>query len=162
MLIRIVAVGQRMPAWVDAAAADYLKRMPDELRTELVAIRAEPRGDGSRQVQAGKVPAILEREAERIRQKLPARARLVVLDERGEDLSTTALAQRLGRWQQSGEPVAIVIGGPDGLAADLKSEARECLRLSSLTLPHGLARVLLAEQLYRAWSINSLHPYHRE
>ena len=104
----------------------------------------------------------MTREAERLRAKIPPRARMVVLDERGDDLRTTALAQRLQRWQQAAEPVAIRIGGPDGLGASLKASAHERIRLSSLTLPHALVRVLLAEQLYRAWSINAGHPYHRE
>ena len=102
------------------------------------------------------------REAQRIRAQLPARCRLVVLDERGEDLATTALAQRLAAWQLEAAPVAIVIGGPDGIAPELRAQADQTLRLSSLTLPHALVRVLLAEQLYRAWSINAQHPYHRE
>ncbi|NLD53161.1 MAG: 23S rRNA (pseudouridine(1915)-N(3))-methyltransferase RlmH, partial [Burkholderiaceae bacterium] len=92
----------------------------------------------------------------------PERCHLVILDERGADLTTMAFAERLRAWQLQASPVAIVIGGPDGIDADLRAAARETLRLSSLTLPHGLARVLLAEQLYRAWSVNAQHPYHRE
>ena len=160
MLVRIVAVGQRMPAWVDAATADYLKRLPAEIRAELCAVKAEARGSDARKPAANR--ALLAREAQRIRAQLPERCHLVILDERGADLTTMAFAERLRAWQLQASPVAIVIGGPDGIDADLRAAARETLRLSSLTLPHGLARVLLAEQLYRAWSVNAQHPYHRE
>ena len=162
MLIRIVAVGQRMPGWVDAAVTDYLKRLPPELRIECAAVRTEPRtGDAARR-SAAATATLLAREADRIRAQLPARARLIVLDERGADLTTVALAARLGAWQRDAAPVANAIGGPDGLDAGLRGDAAETIRLSSLTLPHALVRVLLAEQLYRAWSVNAGHPYHRE
>ncbi len=149
-----------MPAWVDAATADYLKRLPPEIRVELSAVKAEPRGSDARKPAASR--ALLAREAQRIRAQLPERCRLVILDERGADLTTMALAARLAAWQLAADPVAIVIGGPDGIDADFRTAAQETIRLSSLTLPHGLARVLLAEQLYRAWSVNAQHPYHRE
>lgn len=161
MLIRIVAVGHRMPGWVDAAVADYLKRLPPEIKVELSAVKAEPRGPNDSRKPAA-AQASMAREAPRIRAQLPARCKLVVLDERGEDLTTMALAQRLAAWQLEAAPVAIVIGGPDGIAPDLRAAADQTLRLSSLTLPHALVRVLLAEQLFRAWSINAQHPYHRE
>ncbi|MDO5057157.1 MAG: 23S rRNA (pseudouridine(1915)-N(3))-methyltransferase RlmH [Lautropia sp.] len=162
MQIRILAVGQRAPRWVDEAVDDYLKRFPRELNVELVAVKTETRtGDPTRRTEAA-TATLMAREAERLRARLPARARVVVLDERGDDLRTHALARRLAHWQQVGDPVAILIGGPDGLDAGLKAEAAERIRLSSLTLPHALVRVLLAEQLYRAWSINANHPYHRE
>ena len=106
--------------------------------------------------------ALMAREAQRIRTQLPARCKLVVLDERGDDLTTAALAERLVSWQRDAAPVAIVIGGPDGIDAQLRADAHQSIRLSSLTLPHALVRVLLAEQLYRAWSVNAQHPYHRE
>ncbi|MGE0803814.1 MAG: 23S rRNA (pseudouridine(1915)-N(3))-methyltransferase RlmH [Lautropia sp.] len=160
MLLRIVAVGSRMPAWVDAAVADYLKRLPVELRVELAAVKAEPRTAGRRSEAA--TAALLAREAERIRAQLPPRARVIVLDERGTDLTTVALAARLAAWQRDAAPVALLIGGADGLDPALKHDAAETLRLSSLTLPHALVRVVLAEQLYRAWSINAGHPYHRD
>jgi 23S rRNA (pseudouridine1915-N3)-methyltransferase len=160
MLIRIVAVGQRMPAWVDTAVAEYLKRLPPEIKVEMSPVKTEARGTESRKPAA--TLALMGREAQRIRTQLPARCTLVVLDERGEDLTTTALAKRLAAWQLQAAPVAIVIGGPDGIDPALRAEAHQAIRLSSLTLPHGLVRVLLAEQLYRAWSINAQHPYHRE
>ena len=156
MKLLAVAVGTRMPAWADAAFDEFARRMPRELPLELKEIRAEPRSGGK------PVEALLAAEAGRIRAALPARCRLVALDERGADLATPQLAARLRQWMESGDDVALVIGGPDGLAPDLKSAAAETLRLSSLTLPHALARVVLAEALYRAASVLKNHPYHRE
>ncbi len=156
MKLRILAVGTRMPGWVDEAWHDFAKRMPREMPLELVEIKAEPRT-------TGKPPAILmAAEANRLRAALSGRCRKVMLDERGDNLTTQALAQRLETWLGAGEDVAIVIGGPDGLDADFKKEADETLRLSSLTLPHALVRVILAEALYRAASVLKGHPYHRE
>lgn len=156
MKLLAVAVGTRLPAWADAAFAEFARRMPRELPLELKEIRAEPRSGGK------PVEALLAAEAGRIRAALPARCRLVALDERGADLATPQLAARLRQWMETGDDVALVIGGPDGLAPDLKSAAAETLRLSSLTLPHALARVVLAEALYRAASLLKNHPYHRE
>ncbi len=156
MKLLLLAVGTRMPGWVDEAYADFAKRMPRELPLELVEIKAEPRS-------VGKPAAVLmAAEAQRLRAALPPRCRRVILDERGADLTTRALAQRIENWQAGGEDVAILIGGPDGLDPALKQEAHETLRLSSLTLPHALVRVLLAEALYRATSLLKGHPYHRE
>lgn len=156
MKLLAVAVGTRLPAWADAAFAEFARRMPRELPLELKEIKAEPRSGGK------PVEALLAAEAGRIRAALPARCRLVALDERGADLATPQLAARLRQWMETGDDVALVIGGPDGLAPDLKSAAAETLRLSSLTLPHALARVVLAEALYRAASLLKNHPYHRE
>lgn len=156
MLIRIVAVGTRMPAWVQQAVDDYTGRMPADFRVEWREVRAEQRS-------AGATPAVwMAREAQRIRAALPPAATVVVLDERGTDLTTRDLSVRMQRWQHDAQPVAILIGGPDGLDPALKAEARERLRLSSLTLPHPMVRVLLSEQLYRAWSVLANHPYHRD
>lgn len=157
MRLAVLAVGQRQPAWADAAWADYVKRFPPEWRFELKALKAEPRGRGAAQCMAA--------EAARIQQALTAQGRgwrRVVLDEHGQRASTLQLAVRLREWQADGRDVAILIGGPDGLAAELKAGADETLRLSDLTLPHAFVRVLLAEALYRAWSVNAGHPYHRE
>jgi 23S rRNA (pseudouridine1915-N3)-methyltransferase len=152
----VVAVGTRMPAWVDAAWSDYTRRMPRETPLDLVEVKVEPRNSGKT------ADALLAAEASRLRLAMPSGCRLVILDERGEDLSTKQLAQRLEKWMREGEDVAIVIGGPDGLDAHFKAEARESLRVSSLTLPHALVRVILAEALYRASSLLRGHPYHRE
>ncbi len=156
MKLSVVAVGTRMPAWADEAFAEFARRMPREAPLELKEVRAEPRNGGK------PVDALLAAEAGRLRAALPARCRLVALDERGADLTTQQLAARLKAWLEAGDDVALVIGGPDGLAAEIKTAAAETLRLSSLTLPHALARVVLAEALYRAASLLKNHPYHRE
>ena len=156
MLLRVIAVGTRMPGWVDEALDTYARRMPPELKVDWKPVKAEPRDAG------GGAARCMAREAVRIREAMPAGARLVVLDERGADLDSTRLSARLVGWQQDARPVAIVIGGPDGIDPELKAPADETLRVTSLTLPHALVRVLLAEQLYRAWSIAGGHPYHRE
>jgi 23S rRNA (pseudouridine1915-N3)-methyltransferase len=156
MKIVILAVGQKQPPWVDAAVDDYLARVPAEFRVELKQLKAEPR-DG-RPDDAERCRAA---EGERLIAAVPAGATLVVLDERGKDWSTQQLAEQLGRWRDAAEQPAFAIGGPDGVAMRVRQAARLQLRLSSLTLPHALARVLLAEQLYRAWSILARHPYHR-
>jgi 23S rRNA (pseudouridine1915-N3)-methyltransferase len=144
-----------MPAWADAAFAEYAKRMPAELRLELRAVKAETRGTKS--------PAqLMAAEAARIEAAIPRGARRVCLDEHGERMTSTALAARIGAWQRDGRDAALVIGGPDGLDPALKASADETIRLSDLTLPHALVRVVVAEALYRAWSIQAGHPYHRE
>ena len=156
MKLLVVAVGTRMPGWVSAGFDEFARRMPRELPLQLVEIKAEPRTSGKT------VEAMQAAEAARIEAALPARCRRVILDERGTDLTTLALARRLEGWQADGADVALIVGGPDGLAPALKAGAHESVRLSSLTLPHALVRPLLAEALYRAWSVLRNHPYHRE
>ena len=156
MRLRVVAVGTRMPAWVVAGFDEYARRMPRETALELVEIKAEARTTGK------PVAAMMAAEAARIEAALPTRCRRVILDERGRDTTTENLAGRLEQWIAGGEDVAFIIGGPDGLDPALKATAHETLRLSSLTLPHALVRPLLAEALYRAWSVTRKHPYHRE
>ncbi len=155
MRLIVAAVGQRQPAWADAAWDDFAKRLPPECRLELKALKAEPRS-GKTAVQC------MAAEAQRFEAALPKGVRRVVLDEHGSRLSTPQLAQRLQFWLGDGRDVALLIGGPDGLDSALKATADESLRLSDLTLPHAFARVLLAEALYRAWTVTSGHPYHRE
>jgi 23S rRNA (pseudouridine1915-N3)-methyltransferase len=150
----IVAVGQRVPDWAQTAWDDYAKRFPHELKVELKAIKTEPRGSKT-------VEQLYAAERKRIEEAIPKGTRVVALDERGTSLRTTALADRLKEWQLGGGDVALVIGGPDGLAPEFRQVAHERIRLSDLTLPHAMVRVLLIEQLYRAWSINANHPYHR-
>jgi 23S rRNA (pseudouridine1915-N3)-methyltransferase len=156
MKLIIIAVGNRVPDWVDNATGEYMKRLGRDLPLELVAIRPQARSGGVTAARA------MAQEAERIRAAIPKQAYLVVMDEHGDDLTTRDLAQRLERWMQNGRDVIFVIGGADGIDPELKSAAQETLRLSSLTLPHALARVLLAEQLYRSMSLLKNHPYHRE
>lgn len=155
MKLHIVAVGHKMPGWIASGFDEYAKRMPPELRIELREVKPELRS-GSRTADS-----VMAAEQQRIEATLPKNARVVALDERGRDWTTMQLAQALPAWQQDGRDVAFVIGGADGLAPALKSRAELLLRVSSLTLPHGMVRVLLAEQLYRAWSITQNHPYHR-
>lgn len=158
MKFRIVAVGHKMPAWINTGYAEYAQRMPREARVELMEVKPAARaGSGEKSTQQW-----LAIEAERIRAALPARSRKVVLDERGKSFSTADLAHRIERWKQEGDDVAFIIGGADGTARALQQDADLLLSLSPLTLPHGLCRVLLAEQLYRAWSLMNNHPYHRE
>jgi 23S rRNA (pseudouridine1915-N3)-methyltransferase len=143
-----------MPAWVDAAFGDFAKRMPAELRLELKEVKAEPR--------AGKKAAqLMAAEAARIEAAVPRGARRVVLDEHGDRVTSAQLAARIAAWQGEGRDAALIVGGPDGIDSALKASAEETLRLSDLTLPHALVRVVVAEAIYRAWSINAGHPYHR-
>jgi 23S rRNA (pseudouridine1915-N3)-methyltransferase len=155
MKLVIVAVGHRQPGWVDDGCAEYLKRMPREAVTSVTEIKPEPRGSKTRE-------QLLAAERGRIEDVLPTSCRLVVLDEKGDDLTTLKLAQRLEHWMQDGRDIALLIGGADGIDDALKQRAAEKIRLSSLTLPHGMARLLLCEQLYRAVSVLKNHPYHRE
>ena len=155
MKLLIVAVGQRVPDWAQTAWDDYAKRFPSELKVELKAVKTEPRGSKS-------LETLYAAERERIEAAIPRGCRIVALDERGSHLTTKALADKLRHWQLEADDVALVIGGPDGLDPAFKQQAHERIRLSDLTLPHAMVRVLLIEQLYRAWSVNANHPYHRE
>lgn len=155
MRLTIVAVGQKVPDWAQTAYDDYAKRFPPELKVELKAVKTEPRGSKT-------LETLLAAERSRIEGAIARGCRIVALDERGTAVTTMALAENLKRWQLSGDDIAIVIGGPDGLDAGFKQSAHQRIRLSDLTLPHAMVRVLLIEQLYRAWSITINHPYHRE
>lgn len=145
-----------MPGWVTEAFAEYAKRMPRTARLELIEIRPEPRVEGKT------VEQMLALEARRIAAAVPVRAKKVVLDERGREYDTTTFARWLGQRIDESIDTAFILGGADGTAQVLKDEAELVMRLSAMTLPHGLARVLLAEQLYRAVSIRQNHPYHRD
>jgi 23S rRNA (pseudouridine1915-N3)-methyltransferase len=155
MKLVVVAVGQRIPDWAQTACDDYVKRFPPELRVELRAVKTAPRVSRT-------LESLYAAERQRIETAIPKGAHVVALDEHGTALTTMALAGRLKAWQMQGGDVALVIGGPDGLDPAFKRAAHERIRLSDLTLPHAMVRVLLVEQLYRAWSINANHPYHRE
>jgi len=154
-MILILAVGQRQPAWVNDAVADYLNRFPENQRPQLKEIKAEPRTTGK------PVVALLQAEAKRLRAGIPKYAVMVVLDEQGKAVTTQEFAALIERFEQTATRLVFLIGGPDGLDPKLKSESQQILRLSSMTIPHGMARVLLAEQLYRARSLLNHHPYHR-
>lgn len=155
MKLGILAVGHKLPGWVAAGCTEYTKRMPRELPLTVVEIRPEPRGSKTRE-------QLLAAEAVRLDAALQAYARVIVLDERGADLTTMALAQRLEGWMREGGDTAFVIGGADGIDETIKRRAGESIRLSSMTLPHAMARLVLCEQLYRATSVIKNHPYHRE
>jgi len=157
MKLHIIAVGHRMPDWINAGFDEYAKRMPPELRIELHEVKPEPCSSG-RTAQSTMAAEQLRIEAALLKTKA---ARIVALDERGRDWTTMQFADALPAWQRDGCNVAFLIGGANGLDARLKARADLLLRLSSLTLPHAMVRVLLAEQLYRAWSITQHHPYHR-
>jgi 23S rRNA (pseudouridine1915-N3)-methyltransferase len=154
MKLIICAVGHKMPGWVTAGFLEYAKRMPHEAVIELVEIKPEKRT-------GLKVEQLLDAEAERILAAISPRRRVIAMDERGAQWSTTELAQSVSTWMKEGGDTVFIIGGADGLAAAIKNSADEVLALSALTLPHALARILLVEQLYRAVSLIKGHPYHR-
>lgn len=155
MKVRLLTVSHKQPAWVAAGTEDYRRRLPREWGFAIVEVKPEPRTAGAdrQKVQAA--------EAARLRAAVPKGACLVALDERGEAWTTQQFAQRLQRWQQEGRDLAFLAGGADGLDPDLLAAASVRLSLSALTLPHGLVRVLLVEQLYRAAALLAGHPYHR-
>lgn len=155
MRLSIFAVGHRMPDWLADGCAEYVKRMPRELPLAVVEIKPEPRGSKTRE-------QLLAAEKVRLQQALQGYSRIVVLDERGEDLTTVKLAQKLEGWMREGGDTAFIIGGADGIDAEIKQRSDAMIRLSSLTLPHAMARLVLCEQLYRVHSVVRNHPYHRE
>lgn len=155
MKLAILAVGHKLPDWVARGCAEYIKRMPRELPLSVLEIKPEPRSGKTRE-------QLLAAEKSRLQTALPAYQRIVVLDERGDDLTTLQLAQRLEDWMRAGGDTAFIIGGADGIDEELKQRANASIRLSSLTLPHAMARLILCEQLYRAVSVVKNHPYHRE
>jgi 23S rRNA (pseudouridine1915-N3)-methyltransferase len=155
MQLVIAAVGHKMPDWIATGFTEYAKRMPPDCRLVLKEIKPVDRS-GSRSAET-----VMAMEKSRIEAVIPKGSKVVALDEHGRDLTTMQLAKNLTQWQQGGTDVTFVIGGADGLDAQFKQQADMLLRISSLTLPHGMVRVLLAEQLYRAWSITQNHPYHR-
>ncbi len=155
MQVTVIAVGHRMPDWIEAGYREYAKRMPPEWHFGLKELKPVDRS-GSKTAQT-----VMAGEASRILSVIPKNARIIVLDEHGKDYSTVQLANSMKQWQQDGRDIVFIIGGADGLDADLKKKADMLVRLSSLTLPHGMVRILLTEQLYRASTILQNHPYHR-
>ena len=156
MRISIVAVGTKMPAWVNQAVEDYSRRLPRELNLQWREIPL------ARRVRDSKPEQLREREGEQILKAIPASDKAIALDVKGKRLSTADLAQQLESWQMSGANYSLMIGGPDGLSQPCLDRADKRWSLSDLTLPHPLVRVLLCEQLYRAWTITVNHPYHRD
>jgi|SRR5690625_954774 len=155
MKLTVIAVGNRMPAWIQQGWQTYARRLPKDYALTLKEIKAEPRNAGKSTTQ------IMQAEAARIHAALPKNVISIILDERGEHLTTMDIANMLKTWHEDNQSIAFLIGGPDGLAPNLKQHAQRQWRLSSLTLAHPLARVILIEQLYRAWTILHNHPYHR-
>ena len=155
MQLIVAAVGHKMPAWIEAGFQEYAKRIPPECRLVLKEIKPIERSSGKN------AETVMAQERIRIEAALPKGGRVIALDEHGAHMTTVQLSQQLSIWQQQGGDVSFVIGGADGLDAEFKKNADMLLRLSNMTLPHGLVRVILAEQLYRAWSILRNHPYHR-
>jgi len=153
--LRILTVGHKMPDWVQLGCAEYLKRMPREMTVEIVEIKPDKRAAGKNAAQ------VQEAESKRIIEAV-GRDYLIALDEHGQEVTTLQLADRMKNWLAGGRDVSLVIGSADGLHADVKTRADWLWSLSKLTLPHGMVRVLLAEQLYRAHSVINNHPYHRE
>ena len=156
MRIRVIAVGTRLPDWAETAVQDFTRRMPRECQVEVQTVAAEPRS------KKPDTARIMRNEATRIRAKMLPGSRVVVLDEHGKPWTTRQWAQALEAWMGEGQDVSMLIGGADGLEPALRASGDPSVALSPLTLPHALARVVLAEALYRAWSLSSGHPYHRE
>ncbi len=156
MRVTILSVGHRMPAWIQEGFHEYARRMPPEVKVELVELKPEERAAGKPAERA------MALEGERLLAAVPAGATLLALDERGRSVSTQGLSVMLSEWMRDAAHPVFAIGGADGLADTVKQKAAKLLCLSALTLPHGLVRVVLAEQIYRAWSILARHPYHRE
>lgn len=155
MKLHVLAVGTRMPDWVERGWQEYARRLPADCTLKLHEIRPEPRRSGKTAAQ------LKQAEAQRIRAALVPGAQVIALDERGRSPSTAQLSQALSQWRGEGRDVVFLIGGPDGLDDGLKAQADLIWRISDLTLPHPLVRVILAEQIYRAWAIINHHPYHR-
>ncbi len=155
MKINLIAIGQKMPPWVEQGYQEYAQRMPAEARLVLKDLAPGKRGKNA------DIPRILQDECQRIQAAIPKNNRIVVLDVKGKPWSTEQLSSRLGDWMQSGQDVSLLVGGPEGLSAPCRALADERWSLSPLTFPHPLVRIILAEQIYRAWSLLRNHPYHR-
>lgn len=155
MHLRLIAVGERQPAWVEEAFKDYAARLPKAWKFHLDTISTAKRP------KSGATKQAMEAEGKSILDQIRPTDNVIVLDERGKSLSTVQLEQQLAGWLAGGRDLCFVIGGPDGLTRDVKDRADATYSLSKLTLPHGMVRVLLAEQLFRAWSMSANHPYHR-
>ena len=156
MHIRLIAVGDRQPSWVDDAFGVYSGRLPREWKFRLDRIATV------RRTKNDKSKSAMEAEGEQILARIDANEQVILLDERGKQMTSPVLAARLADWQADGRDLCFIIGGPDGVSATCRERANSIWSLSELTLPHGLARVLFAEQMYRAWSLQVGHPYHRE
>ncbi len=156
MKIHLIAVGKKMPEWVNSGFSEFSKRMPQELQINLIEITPSARN------KTMPIEKNIKEESKRIQSAIPANSKLIVLDEKGENFSSIELSNKIEGWLPMGQDIAIIIGGADGIDPMIKQRADESWSLSSFTLPHALVRVVVAEQLYRGWSILKGHPYHRE
>jgi 23S rRNA (pseudouridine1915-N3)-methyltransferase len=154
--IHLIAVGKKMPEWINTGYAEFSKRMPPELQINLIEITPSVRNKST------PIEKNIKEEGERIQSAIPTDSKLIVLDEKGKDFSSIDLSKKMEDWLPQGQDISIIIGGADGIDDHIKKQADEKWSLSSFTLPHALVRVVIAEQLYRAWSILKGHPYHRE
>lgn len=155
MHISLIAVGTKMPAWVEQGVTEYTKRLPPEIKLAIREIPLGKRGKGA------DIQRAIDGEGKQMLAAIAPQDTVIALDVQGKPWSTEQLAQNLTRWQLEGDRISLLVGGPDGLAEECLARAQQRWSLSALTLPHPLVRILLAEQLYRAWSINNNHPYHR-
>jgi len=156
MVIHFIVVGQKMPKWVLEGYGEYAKRLPKSCSMKLVELPMAIRGKTS-SVEKNK-----QQEAKRIESAIPKGAKIIVLDEHGKQTTTLQFSEKLKEWLGSGQDIALIVGGPDGLLTELLQKAEWKWGLSKLTLPHPMVRIVVAEQVYRAWSILQSHPYHRE
>ncbi len=156
MKIHLIAIGKKMPEWVNTGFSEFSKRMPPELQINLIEITPSVRNKST------PIEKNIKEEGERIQSAIPPNSRLIILDEKGENFSSIDLSNKMENWLPMGQDVSIVIGGADGIDKTIKQNADELWSLSTLTMPHSLVRVFIAEQLYRGWSILKGHPYHRE
>lgn len=156
MSMQLIAVGKRMPGWVNPVFNEYNRRLPPDYRLDLIEVSSANR---TRSHDEG---AALQKEAGAIQKSLPVRAFIILLDERGKHYSSVGLAADLEKWRNTGRNICFIIGGANGVDKSLQKQADVIWSLSSLTFPHAMVRVILCEQIYRAWSINRNHPYHRE
>jgi len=154
--IQLVAVGTKMPQWVTTGFNEYQRRFPKDCSFELIEVAAGKRGKNA------DIPRILQQEGEKMLSQVPSSNRIVTLEVTGKPWDTHQLAKQLGSWQMDGRDVSLLVGGPEGLAPECIKRSEQKWSLSPLTLPHPMVRVLVAESLYRAWSLNNNHPYHRE
>lgn len=155
MILHLIAVGTRMPLWVTEGFKGYQKRLPNECKLNLISITP------SKRTKHSKVAPLVEEEGKKIAAAIPKHSRVIALAEQGTLWNTKQLAEALQRWQLERQDMSLLIGGPDGLSKDCLNKAERCWSLSPLTLPHPLVRIIVAEQLYRAWSLLKHHPYHR-
>ena len=156
MKVHLIAVGKKMPDWINTGYAEFSKRMPPELQINLIEVTPSTRNKST------PIEKNIKEEGEHIQSAIPANSRLIVLDENGKHFSSIDLSKKMEDWLPMGQDIVLVIGGADGIDPMIKQQADERWSLSSFTLPHALVRVVVAEQLYRAWSILKGHPYHRE